>query len=304
MLLLLLVRIIKFSIQDIFRNIWLSIVTVTIIILALFSVNVLLVVQVISNAAISAVKEKIDINLYLKSDSGEEKIMALKVKVSNMSNVKEVKYISKAEALEFFRKKNEDNPEIMQALRELGTNPLTPSLVIRPKNTELVNELINELNRIDDDIIESRNFTDHKLMLSKINSITDKASKVGIFVSIIFVLITLLVVYNSIRVSIYTHRREIAIKRLVGASNSFIYLPFLFSSLFYSLVGVIVVVIVFYPFLSLLQPYLDTFFIGFDINIISYFNENFIKVFGLQFIGVAIINILASLVAVRKYAKV
>lgn len=304
MFLLSLARIIKFSIQDIFRNIWLSIVTVTIIILALFSVNILLVVQVMSNAAISAVKEKIDISLYLKSDSGEEKIMALKVKVSNMNNVQEVKYISQAEALEFFRKKNEDNPEIMQALRELGANPLTPSLVIRPKNTALVNELINELNRIDDDIIESRNFTDHKLMLSKINSITDKASKVGIFVSIIFILITLLVVYNSIRVSIYTHRREIAVKRLVGASNSFIYLPFLFSSLIYSLVGVIVVVIVFYPFLSLLQPYLDSFFIGFDINIISYFNENFIKIFGLQFIGVSIINILASLIAVKKYAKV
>jgi len=304
MFLLSLARIIKFSFQDIFRNIWLSIATVTIIILALFSVNMLLVVQMISNTTISAVKEKVDISLYLKSDSSEEEIMTLKAGVSNMDNVKEVKYISKAEALEFFRERNEDSPEIMQALRELGTNPLTPSLVIRPKNTELVNELIDALNRIDNDIIESRNFTDHKLMLDKINNITDKASKVGIFVSIIFILITLLVVYNSIRVSIYTHRMEIAIKRLVGASNSFIYLPFLFSSLIYSLVGVIAVTIVFYPFLSLLQPYLDTFFIGFDINIIAYFNEDFIKIFGLQFVGVAIINILASLIAVKKYAKV
>ncbi len=304
MFLLSLARIIKFSFQDIFRNIWLSIVTVTIIILALVSVNMLLVAQLISKNAIKAVKEKIDISLYLKSDSSEERIMALKAKVSNMDNVKEVGYISQAEALEFFRQKNEDNPEIMQALRELGTNPLTPSLVISPKDTELVNKLINELNKIDDDIIESRNFTDHKLMLDKINNITDKVNKVGVFASLIFLLITLLVVYNSIRVSIYTHRREIAIKRLVGASNSFIYWPFLISSLIYSLAGVIVVAMVFYPFLNLLQPYLDTFFVGSDINIISYFNENFIKIFGSQFAGVAIINILASLIAVKKYARV
>jgi len=304
MFLLSTLRIIKFSLQDIIRNIWLSIVTITILILALFSINMLLVVRVISQTAIDAIKDKVDVSLYLKPETEEDKIMALKAKVSNLNEVKEVTYISKAEALEFFREKNKNNPEILQALRELGKNPLTPSLVIKPKNTESVNELINSLNNIEDEIIESRNFTDHKLMLNKINSITNKVNEVGMLVSLIFIFTTLLVVYNAIRVAIYTHRKEINIMKLVGASNPFVYMPFLLSGLIYTFVGIMVIVVVFYPFLGLLQPYLEAFFIGYNVNIVSYFNANFIKIFGLEFIGVALINILASFIAVRKYAKV
>ena len=99
------IRIIKFSFQDIYRNIWLSIVTITILILALFSINLLLAVRVISATAIGAVKDKIDVSLYLKPDSTEEEIMALKGQISNLIQVKEVNYVSKAQALEFFSRK-------------------------------------------------------------------------------------------------------------------------------------------------------------------------------------------------------
>jgi cell division transport system permease protein len=304
MFLLSLIRIIKFSFQDIFRNIWLSIVTVTILILALFSVNMLLVVKVVGDTAISAIQEKVDISLYLKPDSDEEEIKALKAELSNLEEVKEIIYISKAEALEYFREKNSNNQEVLEALRELGKNPLTPSLVIKPKGSDKVESLISRLNVYESDLIESRNFSDHKVVLEKINNITDKASKVGMVISLIFIFITLLVVYNAIRVAIYTHKREIGIMRLVGASNSFVYMPFILSSLIYTLISLFVIVLIFYPFLTLLQPYLEAFFVGYNINIISYFKANFLIIFGSQFLGIAFINILASLLAIKKYADV
>lgn len=304
MFLLSLIRIIKFSFQDIFRNIWLSIVTVTILILALFSVNMLLVVKVVGDTAISAIQEKVDISLYLKPDSDEEEIKALKAELSNLEEVKEIVYISKAEALEYFREKFSNNQEVLEALRELGKNPLTPSLVIKPKGSDKVEGLISRLNVYESDLIESRNFSDHKVVLEKINNITDKASKVGMVISLIFIFITLLVVYNAIRVAIYTHKREIGIMRLVGASNSFVYMPFIFSSLIYTLISLFVIILIFYPFLTLLQPYLEAFFVGYHINIISYFKTNFLIIFGFQFLGIAFINILASLLAIKKYADV
>lgn len=304
MMLLSLIRIIKFSLQDIFRNIWLSIVTVTILVLALFSINMLLVVKVVGDTAISAIEEKVDISLYLKQDSEEDEIMVLKAELSNLNEVKNITYISKAEALEYFKTKNKNNPEVLEALRELGTNPLTPSLVIEPKNTDFVEELINKLNRYESDLIESRNFSDHKIMLEKINIITDKVSKIGMIISLIFIFITLLVVYNAISVAIYTHKKEIGIMRLVGASSSFVYMPFIVSSLIYTFVSLIITIVIFYPFLSLLQPYLEAFFVGYDINIISYFSSNFLAILGLQFLGIAVINILASLLAIKKYANV
>jgi cell division transport system permease protein len=296
-------RIIKFSLQDLSRNIWLSIVTVIILILALFSINMLLVVKVIGDAAVGAIKDKIDISLYLKPDAADDAIMALKAQVENLSDVKSVQYISKDQALSIFQENNSDDPEILQALRELGKNPLTPTLIIQPKDADSIDNLTHELDRIDSTIIDSRNFTDYQTMLSKINSVTDKVTKAGMVLSAIFVFITLMVIFNSIRVAIYTHNMEINIMRLVGAPNSFIYMPFLVSSLFYTLFGLIIIILLFYPFLSLLQPYLEAFFVGYNINLISYFNQHFLEIFGGEFAGIAAINILASWWAARRYAQ-
>lgn len=297
-------RAIKFSFQDIFRNIWLSIVTITILVLSLFSVNILLTVNVISNAAINSIKEKIDINIYLKPEASEDQILVLRDKLTNLQNVQNVNYISKAAALESFRAKHQDNPEILDALREIGTNPLAPILIIKPKNIEQYESLISDLNSIDDDIIESRNFDDHKAMLQKINYISDKINRVGLIVSSIFIIISLLVVYNAIRVAIYTHSREIGVMRLVGASNWFIKAPFLFSAVIYAFLGTIAAAGLFYLFLGILQPYLEAFFVGYSVNIISYFNYNFVQIFGLQFLGAVAVNAIASLIAVRKYSKI
>ena len=269
-------RALKFSFQDIARNIWLSFVTVIILVLALFSVNLLIAVQVISSAAVDTVRDKIDISLYLRTEAAESDILALRGKIAALPNVREVTYISKQQALADFQKKHENNPDVIGALRELDTNPLSPSLAIHPQDPNKYDELINDLNHISDPIIEARNFDDHKLLLQKIDTITSRISEAGFLVSLLFVLITLLFLYNTIRVAIYTHRQEIAIMRLVGASSLFIRAPFLISSVLYTLIGVIITTGLFYLFLSLLQPYLETFFLNYDFNIVSYFRANFV----------------------------
>jgi cell division transport system permease protein len=303
-MLLSILRTIKFSFQDISRNIWLSLVTIIILILALFTINMLLVVKVIGDAAVEAVKEKIDISIYMKPAAEEPAILELKARLASLSEVRDVEYISKADALANFKKKHENNPEILQSLRELGKNPLAPSLVVKPRDMDEFNNLINYINSVDDDIIESRDFTNYELMIEKINSITDKVSEAGIFLSGIFILITLLVIYNSVRVAIYTHRLEIMVMRLVGASNWFIQMPYLLSSAIYTFVGVAAIMLIFYPFLTLLQPYLETFFVDYNVNLVQYFYGNALYIFGIQFLAAAFINMLASLLAVRKYSKV
>jgi len=288
------------------RNIWLSLVTLMILVLALFSVNLLLAVKVLSSSTISAVKNKIDVSLYLKTDAAEDRILALKAKVSQLEAVRQVDYISKQAAVEAFREKNKNRPEILQTLIELGKNPLSPSLVIKPKDVNNYDELIASLNKITDDIIESRDFEDYQTVLAKANNITQKASQAVLTISLLFVLITTLVVYNTARVAIYTHRREIGIMKLVGASTWFIRAPHLISGIIYAFLGVAIIIIILYPLLGLIQPYLASFFYGldFEVNILSYYNSNFFTIFGLEFLAAALVNLLASLVAVGKYSKV
>ena len=297
-------RIIKFSFQDIFRNIWLTIITVTILVVALFSVNMLITIRLISDNAVLAVKEKINISLYIKADTPESEIIALKNKISGFDKVREVNYISKQTALDSFRDKYKNNQSVLVALKELGRNPLSPSLTISPKDFNNSNLLINELKMLDNQIIESRDFSDNTIILEKINNITKRVNEVGLIIIALFILTSLLIVYNTIRVAIYTHRQEIEIMRLVGASNFFIYMPDIWSAFIYSLLSVLIIIAIFYPFLSLLQPYLEIFFTDYNINILAYFVNNFAFIFGSQFIAILVINSLTSLFAVRKYAKV
>lgn len=297
-------RIIKFSFQDIVRNIWLSIVTITILILALFSVNMLFTVKLISENAVTAVKEKINISLYFKSDASEAMILDVRQKVEAMPNVRETSFISKSAALESFRSKNRNNPEVLNALKELGKNPLSPSLVIIPKDFDNSANLINALKVLESEAIESRDFSDNSAILEKIQMITGRVNEIGLLLILIFVLTSLLVVYNAIRVAIYTHRQEIEIMRLVGASNFFIYMPYLFSAFTYALVSTLIIIICFYPFLTILQPYLEVFFTGYNVNILTYYVNNFLVIFGVQLLAVFGITLVASLLAVRKYAKI
>lgn len=297
-------RIIKFSFQDIVRNIWLSIVTVTILILALFSINMLFTVKLISQNAVTAVKNKINISLYFKADASEAMIMDVRDKVAALPGVKTVTFISKNVALDNFRNNNKNNLEILNALQELGKNPLSPSLVIVPDDFDNSAALITSLKTLESDAIESRDFSDNSTILEKINFITSRVNEVGLFLILIFVLTSILVVYNAIRVAIYTHRQEIEIMRLVGASNFFIYMPYLCSAFVYALISILVVIISFYPLLTILQPYLEVFFTDYSVNILTYYVNNFFAIFGLQFMVVFGITLIASLLAARKYAKI
>lgn len=297
-------RVIKFSVQDIMRNIWLSLVTIIILILALFTINMLVVVKVIGETAIGAIKEKIDVNVFIKPSAEEKEIEILMSEIRSLPNVKEISYISKTEALENFKAKHEDNPEMLQSLAELGQNPLTPTIVIKPANLDQFDSLIGNLNRIESDIIESRNFSNHEAMLEKINKITEKVNDAGIFLASIFILISVLVVYNSVRVALYTHKPEIMIMKLVGASNSFIQMPYLLSSFIYSCLSMAFIMATFYPFLRLLQPYLEAFFVGYNVNLINYFYGNIFSIFGTQLAITIFVCGLTSLLAVRKYSRV
>ncbi|HNW56007.1 MAG TPA: hypothetical protein PKN62_02960, partial [bacterium] len=183
-------------------------------------------------------------------------------------------------------------------------NPLTSSLTIKPINPDKYDQLIEELNQVQDPIIDSRNFQDNKELLTKINSITKKINDIALAISSIFLLIMLLVIFNSVKLAIYSHRQEIVIMKLVGASNFFIKAPFLFSSLIYTLAGVLLTAAIFYPFLNILQPYLDTFFFGYNIDLLSYFNNYWWQIMGLQFLGTGVVNLLASYIAVGKYSKI
>ena len=298
-------RILIFAWQSFRRNIWLSVVTITVIILAFISINFLVVINIATDAAVKIVHDKIDVSIYFLPDTTEGDVLETQTFLSGLTQVDSIEYIPQAVALEIFRANHANDLEILESLNELTENPLGSTLIIRAKDPTAYPGIIEELegSRYNDFIL-SKNFDDNRVFIERINEVSGNVSRIGIFTTGLFVIIALLIIFNTIRVAIYTHRKEIGIMKLVGATNWFISSPFLLESLFYGLVSAALGITIVYGLIGLLQPYINTFFQTNQVNVIEHFNANFWQIFGLEVLTISLISILGSAIAVRRYLKV
>ncbi|MCK5459645.1 permease-like cell division protein FtsX [Candidatus Parcubacteria bacterium] len=296
-------RIIKFAFQNFYRNFWLAIVTITILVVTLFSITALIILNVISTQAVKSIEDKIDISIYFKTEAEDIQIIKTRSELLSLKEVKEVNLIDREQAMVFFKERHKDDPTILESVEILKENPFNSVLVVKAKNSEYYPEILKVLDKEEyNQIIEKKDFSDHKIIINKISIIKTKIEKIGLFVIAFFALIAALIVFNTVRIAIYTHRSEIKIMKLVGASNWFIRAPFLVEEFFYAIISFLILIAVFYPAIDFLQPHLN-YFLEYDFDLISYFKANFALIFGLEFLTIIIINALSSFVAMKKYLK-
>lgn len=298
-------RIFKLALQNFWRNFWLSFVTVTIITLSLVSVSLLGALNIISQEAISRLDEKIDVSIYLKADLAEADIEIIKKQVESISGVKSVELIGADQALAKFKERHASNPLIAEALLEIGNNPLGSSLVVKAVSDASYQSILDEVAEEEfSKFVQEARYDDYRRVIAAVTDLSNKLTRIGEIVSLIFLIISLLVVFNTIRMNIYTHREEIGIMRLVGASNSFIRAPFIVESVIYALLATLVTAAIFFPGLQAAQPYVDGFFNGYRFDLVEYFTNNSLFFFGSQFIGATLLSMLASFVAMRRYLRI
>ncbi len=298
-------RILKFAFQDFRRNVWLSVITISVLALALISINSLIVFRLVADSSIQAVREKIDVSVYFNPEVSAGEVNNVKSRLNNLSEVKEVSYVTPEEALSRFRAKHVADPEILASLEEVDGNPLGAALIIKAHDLENYPRILQELEKDEySELIQKKNFDDHKMVISKINDISDRVEKVAFAIIGVFIFIAVVIVFNTIRIAIYTHRREIEIKRLVGATNWFIKAPFLMEGVFYSILALLAVIVIVYPILGAIDPYLSGFFENSDFSVLNYFNNNFISIFGWQLLAIILLNIVGSSLAIGRYLKV
>ncbi|MDP3986139.1 MAG: permease-like cell division protein FtsX, partial [Candidatus Veblenbacteria bacterium] len=296
MMLVTLTRVITFAFQNFWRNIWLSIVTVTIVTLSLISISLLGALSIVSSEALTRLDERIDISVYLKPELAETDVQTVKTRVEGLAGVKSVELVPAAEALARFKERHATNPLIAEALLELGENPLGASLVVKAVSEQGYQQILDEVTSEEfKPYVQEARYDDYRRVIEAITDLSGRLTKVGEIVSLIFLIISVLVVFNTIRMNIYTHREEISIMRLVGASNSFIRAPFVVESALYALLATLLTAAVFFPALQAVQPYVDGFFNGYRFDLVEYFTQNSLMFFGLQFLGATLLSILASL---------
>lgn len=279
------------------------IANIFILVLTICLITSIFLLRGVSQFIISKIEEKVDVSVYLKEEIPEPEILNLKEELSQMTEVKSVKYVSKEEALEEFIKRHKDDPVLMKSLEEIGTNPFLASLNIQAAASAQYETIVAFLTEPDfENLIEKVDYYQRKPVIDRIFSITNSMENVGFLLSIFLILVSFLIVLNTIRLAIYNLREEIEIQRLVGASNWFIRGPFLVQGIIAGFIAAIISLFIFTLSCWILSPKIE--FLFSDLNIWKYFTQNIFIVILIQLATGIGLGVISSTIAIKKYLEV
>lgn len=296
-------RVAKSGFTGFWRSGWLSLATIFVMILALFTLTGLGLLVRSADYLLGTLQDKVDISVYFQTSTDESKIFRLKDQLALLPEVKDVVYVSRDEALAKFKETHKENAVIMQSLDELGENPLEASLNIRANDVSQFDAIANFIGRDEyKPLIDKVNYSQNKEAIQKLASITNAVRRGGLIVVAILAAIALLVSFNTIRMAIYAMRDEISVMRLVGASNMFIRGPFLVASLMYAFLATAATLGIWWPLLHKYSPVFDRVLPG--LHLFEYYTGNLVLVASLLFVISALLGALSSAIAIRRYLKV
>ena len=261
----------------------------------------------ILNTTLTELKNKVDVNVYFLTTAPESDILFLKEKLLTLPEVSNVEYLSREVALENFKKRHENDQITLQALEELGDNPLGAALNIKakePSEYQGIAEFLGQENILSRDgkqIIDKVNYLQNKVAIDRLSRIIASSEKLGLVITIVLITISLVITLNTIRLAIYISRDEISVMQLVGASKNYIRGPFVITGVMYGLVAGLLTLILFLPVTYWLGGVTANFFIG--LNIFDYYTENIFQIFFIVMLSGVAIGAASSFIAVRRYLK-
>lgn len=285
------------------RNGWLSFATVSVLAISLYVISVTIILGVTANIVLKNIQDKINVSMYFNSDVAESRILEIKSKLVGYQEIQSIDYVSKDQALEQFKKMGDKNPSINQALDEIGENPLLSALVIKAKNPnqyDIITKAIRSASFASD--VSRIDYEENKTAIDRLTGIMKLVQQVGLTLGIVFVFIGVLITFNAIRLTMYAHRQEFEIMRLVGASNTYIKMPFIFEGIFYGAVSAVVVMICLFVTSKFLAPITQGSIGGGDI--VSFYLSNFLIIFGGLLISGIFLGTISGIIAIRRYLKV
>lgn len=298
-------RVFHLAFVSFYRNKGMSAVAVLILIITSLLVASLFLIQGASDFLIDSVRDKIDITAYFKSDVKEEEIIDVKDELlKNSSGIKNIEYVSSQDALNDFLEKHKDNPVFSRALSEVGDNPFLPALNITTNGDPASYEQISRVLENDqwDNIIEKVDFPQKRDIIEKVFYITSRVESFILGLSVILVLISVIVVFNTIKLIVDASGEEISTMRIVGGGDWFVRLPFIIQGAIFGLISSVISILLTLALTSFFSPDLASVLPGFNLFNYSIANIWTIAIIQMGF-GIGLGSI-ASFVVVRKHLKV
>jgi cell division transport system permease protein len=287
-----------------FRRNWvMSLVAVTIIYISLLLVGTFFLTGAIVNRVMSSFEQKVSVSIFLKDGAAPADVQTLQSAVQKDPRISSVSYVSKAQALERFKERTKNSPQLVEQLRG---NPLPASLEIQLKDPRTVEAVVTTIKAnatlakvipkdAETDVRWGQNIVENLFAATGI-----VRSAVLVFV-IMLLVVSLILIGNTIRLAIFSRRKEIGIMRLVGASNWFIRTPFLLEGVIQSVTGAALAVLTLLAAQALVVPWLqrNLRFLPVEIS-----GATLGQLAALLLLSAILIGLAGSGEAVRRYLKV
>lgn len=304
------VRIVKYGTKGFGRNIWLSTAATVVMAITLIILFVTIVASVILTNTAEMMKDKIDITIYFRPNTSAENLEKLTEEIKKDPNIKSVETSTSEEEYKKFLEENADSDEVLDILDEemtkLMIGKMQSTMRIKVYNVDdltSVKSIVEdgELFQTYTDKEKAPTYDVNRAEIATITSWARIARTSGIILAAVFLVISILIIFSTIRMAIFSRREEIYMMKLVGADKSFIRGPFLVEAEICGVIAGIVAATASYFGFKFLAPKLAGY--GIDVSSISDILESnkLIIVFLIFIVAGALIGRISARLAVSKY---
>lgn len=300
-------RIIRAGMVNFVRNAWLAIAAMAIMVITLTIILFSVIANATFNNTVQQIEDKINISVYLKDSVTEKQRDDFIGGLKRLENVEKVTYLSKEDALKAYMEQNKGNEQLLSAINETD-NPLPATVQIKPKDLSKIKEIREYVSTPASEALQSDPMSDsgdRREAIDNITKATHILGRVGIVAVALFAIISVLIIFNTIRMTIFNRRDELQIMRLLGASTSYIRGPFIVETIIYGVLSAIVSILLINALFVTASASLQA--TSFGLLDISYsqefFSEHYWQLLLIQLTLGILIGAVSSLIATRRYLK-
>src|SRR3989344_403790 len=301
-------RVLRAGFFDFWRDTTVSLASVLVMTVTPLFISAPVFAGALLDTTLAELRVKIDVNVTFVTTAPEDEILRIKDSLDSLPEVLLVTYVTREEALEAFKERHKNNQSIQVALEELGENPLGAVLNIKARSPSQYSSIAEFLESEDAlssaglPIIDKINYFENKDAIDRLSAIIHSADRLGLLATLTMAVISMLIAFNTIRLTIYIAREEIAVMRLVGASQSYTQGPFIVVGVIYGIVASVFALLILLPATYYLSRPILEIFSTFDI--FSYYLRHFIEIGFIILSSGVFMGALSSAFATRKYLRV
>lgn len=299
-------RLIKSGATNFLRNLGVSLSATAVMSITLFIISTVLILYTLTDLSLDSAQDRVGISVYFKDETTTEQITVITEELAALPQIKNVVFTSKEQARDRYLERNQDQPARLRALDELDrdTDPFPNSLAITALRLSDYPQIVSHLEsgRFQP-YLQDNGIRDSRKVIERLSQISAAIRQLGALLTVIFIGVTIMVMFNTIRLAIYNRRDEIEIMRLVGATNWYIRWPFFIEGLLYAGLATAVTSLIMFGLLSLASERIEAFL---DLR---NFGGNLVRglFWDLLLLNLAVsvsIAIVSSTIAIRRYLRI